>query len=80
MKARQGVERRQGAQEAVPTRAVAEEDAAAGDALEQAKVAGTGCARVDQPAARDPASHRASRHSVLPASILKSTLYIAFIL
>ena len=74
---------RQAAQEAVPKRAVADEDAAAGaqaNTLQQAKVAGTGCARVDQPAARDPASHRASRHSVLPASILKSTLYIAFIL
>ena len=74
---------RQAAQEAVPKRAVVDEDAAAGaqaDALQQAKVAGTGGARVDQPPARDPASHRASRHSVLPAYILKSILYSAFIL
>ena len=75
MKARQGVERRQGAQEAVPTRAVAEEDAAAGDALEQAKVAGTGCGGVDE----DSPGHRASHHSALPAYMLKSTLYSAFI-
>lgn len=76
------MESSRGPQETVPKRAVAEEDAAAGgqaDGLELAKVAGTGCARVDQAPPRDPASHRATRHSALAAYILKSTLYSALL-